>query len=226
MPVNHLVFLVLALAAAGCGASEMPPPPAPQGSAPTAVTAPSHEDVSNVERAFAATMAKRDFEAFQSFLADETVFLSGRRTLRGKSEVANAWKRFFEGPAAPFSWEPDRVEVLDSGALALSSGPVRAPDGTIVAVFNSVWRKEPTGWHIIFDRGVDLPECPATSAATNSKPDFVAYRQHSLVARAAYGKKDFAAYLLGYASYIRMVQPQLGQRLVAEVKALLQKPAP
>ena len=46
------------------------------------------------------------------------------------------------------------------------------------------------------------------------------------VASQARGKKDFAAYLLGYASYIRMVQPQLGQRLVAEVKALLQKPAP
>jgi hypothetical protein len=35
------------------------------------------------------------------------------------------------------------------------------------------------------------------------------------------GRKDFRAYLLGYASYIRMVQPQLGAQVLAEVRKLL-----
>jgi retron-type reverse transcriptase len=36
----------------------------------------------------------------------------------------------------------------------------------------------------------------------------------------ARGKKDFAAYLRGFAAYVKMVQPALGKKWVAEVKAL------
>lgn len=112
------------------------------------------------ERAFAATMARRDFEAFRTFLADETIFMSGTRTLRGKEQVANAWRRFYEGPKAPFSWEPDHVEVVDSGTLAFSTGPVRDPEGRLVARFQSIWRLEAAGnWRIVIDKGVDICNC-------------------------------------------------------------------
>jgi retron-type reverse transcriptase len=36
----------------------------------------------------------------------------------------------------------------------------------------------------------------------------------------ARGRKDFRAYLLGFAAYVKMVQPELGAKWVAEVKAL------
>lgn len=112
------------------------------------------------ERAFAKTMADRDHPAFVSFLADETVFF-GRGPLRGKKAVAEAWKGFYEGPKAPFSWEPDAVEVLDSGRLALSSGPVHDPEGKRVGTFNSVWRLEADGqWRIVFDKGCPPCACP------------------------------------------------------------------
>jgi RNA-directed DNA polymerase len=39
------------------------------------------------------------------------------------------------------------------------------------------------------------------------------------------GRKDFRAYLLGFASYVKMVQPQLGARLLTEVRALLRTAA-
>ncbi len=112
------------------------------------------KQVEATERAFAKSMADRDFKAFQEFLSDEAVFISGRATLRGKQEVAKAWQAFFEGPTAPFSWEPRQVEVLESGNLALSTGPVHDPSGKPVALFTSIWRLEPNGtWRIIFDRG-------------------------------------------------------------------------
>jgi ketosteroid isomerase-like protein len=121
---------------------------------PTALAA----EVRQTELAFARTMADRDHAGFVSFLADETVFLGETRTLRGKAEVADAWKRYYEGPRAPFSWEPDRVEVLDSGTLALSSGPVYDPEGRRAGTFNSVWRREGPGrWRIVFDKG--CPPC-------------------------------------------------------------------
>lgn len=119
------------------------------------------QQVADTERAFAATMAKRDHQAFVSFLADETIFYHGpQQVLRGKDKVAAEWKAFYEKPEAPFSWEPDQVEVLDSGTLAHSSGPVRDPQGKIISRFNSVWRLEAPGkWRIVFDKGERVCDC-------------------------------------------------------------------
>lgn len=118
------------------------------------------QQVTDAERGFAATMAKRDHQAFVSFLADETIFFSGPKALRGKEAVAAEWKAFYEKPEAPFSWEPDTVEVLDSGTLAHSSGPVRDPQGKVVSRFNSIWRLEAPGkWRIVFDKGERVCDC-------------------------------------------------------------------
>src|SRR5262245_55870547 len=112
------------------------------------------KQVADAERAFAKTMADRNFASFQSFLSEEAIFYAGEKPIRGKQAVAADWKRFYEKPEAPFSWEPESVEVLDSGALALSSGPVRGPDGKIIARFNSIWRLEAPGvWRVVFDKG-------------------------------------------------------------------------
>ncbi|WP_457329156.1 YybH family protein [Rhizobacter sp. P5_C2] len=116
------------------------------------------QQVADTERAFAKTMADRDHAAFTSFLADDTVFFSGPVPLRGKAAVAAGWKRFYEGDKPPFSWRPDKVEVLDSGELALSTGPVLDPDGKPVASFTSVWRQVTPGvWRIVFDKGCNCP---------------------------------------------------------------------
>jgi ketosteroid isomerase-like protein len=111
------------------------------------------QQVIEVERAFARSMAERDFSAFTSFLSEEAVFMSPA-PLHGKEKVAAQWQPLFEGPAAPFSWEPQLVEVLESGSLAISTGPVFAQDGSIVRTFYSIWRLEAPGkWRIIFDIG-------------------------------------------------------------------------
>jgi ketosteroid isomerase-like protein len=122
------------------------------------------QQVEDTERAFAQTMADRDHAAFVSFLSEETIFFSGDTPLRGKQQVAEAWKSFYEEPTAPFSWAPEQVVVLDSGSLALSSGPVRDPAGARIATFNSVWRLEPDGqWRIVFDKGSSV--CPDPTPA-------------------------------------------------------------
>ena len=118
------------------------------------------KQVEATERAFAKTMADRDFAAFQTFLADETIFL-GARPLRGKATVAEKWKHFYDpGSPAPFSWEPETVQVLDSGTLALSTGPVHDPQGHLIGTYSSIWRLEAPGtWRIIFDKGCDVCDC-------------------------------------------------------------------
>ena len=106
------------------------------------------------EVAFARSMADRDPRAFAELIADEAIFFAGTKALRGKAEVVAGWAGYFTAKEAPFSWAPDQVEVLESGTLALSTGPVRDPEGKVVARFNSIWRLEgPNRWRVVFDKG-------------------------------------------------------------------------
>jgi ketosteroid isomerase-like protein len=124
---------------------------------PPANQSPLQQQVAATERAFAKTMADRDLTAFAHFISKEAVFVSGAKTLRGRQQVIDGWRKLYEGPSAPFSWEPQTVEVLDSGRLALSSGPVHDAAGKLIGRFTSIWRLEaPNTWHIVFDSGCEV----------------------------------------------------------------------
>ena len=117
------------------------------------------QQVRDTENAFAATMAARDHKAFATFIADDAVFF-GNEATRGKAAVVASWKRLYEKPDAPFSWRSEDVQVLDSGKLAHSSGPVLNPKGERVGTFNSIWRRESDGhWKVVFDKGCDVCKC-------------------------------------------------------------------
>lgn len=144
MMLRLLVAVAIVAGLPACAVIERAPAASPERRA----------EVFAAERAFARTMADRDLAAFASFVADEAVFVGGGTVLRGRRQVVEAWSRFFAGARPPFAWEPDLVEVLESGTLALSSGPVRDPSGKLVARFNSVWRLEADGrWRVVFDKG-------------------------------------------------------------------------
>jgi ketosteroid isomerase-like protein len=144
------VFLLMLIAA----------PIASSGSAQSSGDA-LREQVRAAERAFARSMATRDFNAFSDLVADEAIFYGRDGAQRGKSAVLAGWEPFFNGPTPPFSWAPDSVEVLSSGTLALSSGPVKDPSGKQTGVFNSVWRREAGGrWKVVFDKGCQVCDCP------------------------------------------------------------------
>jgi ketosteroid isomerase-like protein len=132
------------------------------GRADAETNAELKEQVRQTESAFAKTMADRNPAGFASFLAAETIFMSGGRATRGAKDVAERWKGFFEGAQAPFSWAPEFVEVLDSGTLAMSSGPVLDASGKRTGTFNSVWRREADGkWKIVLDNGCPACNCDA-----------------------------------------------------------------
>ena len=130
--------------------------------AQAAAPPPLADQVRAAEAAFAATLANRDFTAFGASVSDEAVFFGRGGPLRGKAAVLEAWRGFFDGATAPFSWEPETVEVLASGTLALSSGPVKDPEGKRIGTFNSIWRRESDGrWRVIFDKGCPACVCQA-----------------------------------------------------------------
>jgi ketosteroid isomerase-like protein len=152
-----LLPLALVALLAACG-------DAIHGPAPTAGPA-LREQVLAAERAFAGTMAQRDFAAFGRYVDAEAVFFGDTQVLRGRQAVLDAWQRYYADRQAPFSWEPDTAEVLQSGTLALTSGPVRDATGKPIARFNSIWRRDAQGgWHVVFDKGSPL-EPPRESPA-------------------------------------------------------------
>jgi ketosteroid isomerase-like protein len=131
------------------------------GCAATSPTAPSlagtAASLRASETAFARSMADRDATAFASFIADDAVFVNGGKPLRGKAEVLAFWtQRFFApGTPAPFAWQPEQAEVLADGQLGYTEGPVRGPDGRVIARFHSTWRFDAAlgRWLVVFDNG-------------------------------------------------------------------------
>lgn len=155
----------LALAALGGCATRAAPRASPTpslaqvagGASPTAGAAAAVQSataqVVATERAFAATMGRRDFKTFLTFLSPDAVFFSGNMVQRGPAQIATQWSPYFDGRTAPFAWQPDDVQVLDDGKLALSTGPL-IQGGRVVGRFNSIWRLEaPNTWRIVFDKG-------------------------------------------------------------------------
>lgn len=124
------------------------------------------QQVREAETAFAATMAKRDLQAFGSYVADDAIFFDGDQATRGRQAVVAAWTPLYAKPQAPFSWQSRTVEVLADGTLAHSSGPILDPQGRQVGTFNSIWRRERDGhWRVIFDKGCSACRCnPAGNA--------------------------------------------------------------
>jgi ketosteroid isomerase-like protein len=140
-------------------AAALLPATLPAQAPPAALTALTRQ-VFVAESSFAATMAQRDSVAFARFVATDAVFFGEKTVQRGKAAVVQGWSRFFAGPDAPFSWRPEKVEVLDSGGLALSTGPVLDPQGHQIGTFNSIWRRESDGtWRVVFDKGCPVCNC-------------------------------------------------------------------
>jgi ketosteroid isomerase-like protein len=112
-------------------------------------------DVKASEIAFASTMADRKLDKFADFVAEDAVF-NGRSAQIGRPAVIEAWRKFFDGPQAPFSWGPDAVAPTADGHYAISTGLVHDPAGKVVGRFTSIWRKDADGhWRVVADQGVD-----------------------------------------------------------------------
>jgi ketosteroid isomerase-like protein len=136
------------------------------GCATTTLSVDAAGEVRATELAFAKTMADRDFHAFQHFLSKDAVFFGDTSVAHGIDQISAVWKPFFAKPAAPFSWAPDKVEVLASGDLALSTGPVYV-GGKLVGRFNSIWRRDAPGtWRIVFDKGESVCASEKTDTRT------------------------------------------------------------
>ena len=113
------------------------------------------------EIAFARSVEQRDFDTFRSMLHESATFGGGARVLRGRDQVAEAWRASFFAEGSPtLSWRPETVFVTADGELGLSTGPYQltrvTPPGEpqiLDGTFFSVWRRVGDGWKIVLDGG-------------------------------------------------------------------------
>lgn len=117
------------------------------------------EEVRAAENAF-ARMAGTDgvAAAFAHFAADDVVLLRGKHLIRGKA----AMQEYFNATTLTdiqLGWEPEFVDVANSGELAYTYGPYTfsALDtaGNPVkdnGYFHTVWKKQSDGsWRFVWD---------------------------------------------------------------------------
>lgn len=111
------------------------------------------EQVRAAEVSFAATMARRDLNAFASHIAADAVFINGGKPLRGRAAILEYWSQYFKNPAPPFAWSPEIVEVSANSSLGYTEGPVTSGQA-VIARFYSTWQLQPAGgWLVVFDNG-------------------------------------------------------------------------
>jgi ketosteroid isomerase-like protein len=152
--IGLLAALSAAVLAGGCATSHGQRNAHPsEPFAPALTAAMAVQQVRVAELAFAKAMADRDFTAFMSHVSANAIFFGGKGVEHGPAEIGAAWRPLFNDFEAPFSWAPDDIEVLPTGDLAFSTGPV-VIKGKVVGRYNSVWRLEAGNtWRIVFDKG-------------------------------------------------------------------------
>lgn len=119
------------------------------------------------EMAFAASVAEKNLERFESHLDPDAIFMGGR-ILAGKEAILDAWKVYFDDNAPVLEWHPEDVAVRANGKMGITRGPytlrTRTSDGqeeTRTGSFSSVWELQKDGrWRILFDSGcAPCPDC-------------------------------------------------------------------
>jgi ketosteroid isomerase-like protein len=138
--------------------------------------------VREADVAFSRASEQRDLQAFLELVSDSASFFpGGGRVLRGKAEVREQWKRFFEPDGPTLLWEPTAAAASRSGDLGYTMGRWRfraeGPDGPRVGTgkYVTIWRKEGDGrWRAVVDIGdTDEEQAPAAppTSQSSSPPD-------------------------------------------------------
>lgn len=111
------------------------------------------EAVRNADSAWLKAMQVKDIDQVLSFYWNDVMWLMGDvPTIKGKEGVKEIWSRFFNDPNSWIDWKPIKVEVSNSGDLALYVGTfeIRQTDEERKIVTEKgesvvVWKKAPDG---------------------------------------------------------------------------------
>jgi ketosteroid isomerase-like protein len=107
---------------------------------------------------YQATLAK-GAEAFAEYAAENATEDEGDSVLRGRSEILEAFKKYFAQPGFRLAWDPD--DAFAAGGLGVTHGHFElhgkdadGADKKVVGHYVTVWRKQKDGsWKFVWDGG-------------------------------------------------------------------------
>jgi ketosteroid isomerase-like protein len=115
------------------------------------------------DRAFDSATARKKFDGFSSFLADNVSTLrADQPVLRGKAAMQQEWKGLLENKSNSLRWQPISAEISKSGDLGYTVGSytITRTDNQGSAIvgtgkYLTVWRLQmDRSWKVEFDTGV------------------------------------------------------------------------
>jgi ketosteroid isomerase-like protein len=115
-----------------------------------------------LEREFAATIAAGDVERFESFLAEDVVFLGAEGAIfDGRRAVVEGWSPLITDSSTHLDWKPLRARLSDSGDMGFTYGEWRmtreGDDGSELlgtGRYSTVWQIQADGvWRVVLDVG-------------------------------------------------------------------------
>ena len=124
------------------------------------------EKLMETSREWSKVAATNDVEKTLSYWADNAILMSaGQPTLNGKKEIRKMVEESFKTPGFKISWEPQSVEVSESGDMAylieketMSMNDSSGKTITTHAKGITVWKKQSDGsWKNVVDASIPEP---------------------------------------------------------------------
>lgn len=118
------------------------------------------EKVMQLSREWSQIASTGDVEKTAGYWADDALLISaGQPTLEGKRAIRQMVEESYKIPGFRISWQPQRVEVSESGDMAyiIENSQVSYNDSTGKTITQnnkavSIWRKQPDGtWKNVVD---------------------------------------------------------------------------
>jgi ketosteroid isomerase-like protein len=172
MPLPLRLALPLALLA-GCATAG----PGPHSLLGPAAPAPPRAQAEALARAadlaFSAASVAHDAQAFATFLAADTVFVSAGGVAPGVAAVLNDWAPLLRPGGPTLAWAPDSALAAGSGDLVLTRGAytLTPPDGGAPRTgrYVTVWQWSPDGRLRVALDAADTP-LPAEASGALRRP--------------------------------------------------------
>ncbi len=150
---------------AGCAKKQEAPKEEPKAAAPVVDLAAEEQAVRNRSGEWMNYANSKDAASIAGIFAPDGIMISDDKAYRGTAEIQAATEeRIKKSPDAIYSWTSDKVQVANSGDLAVELGSFSFdPDGegkkpAHQGSFATTWAKVDGQWRVTSDAGGDNVE--------------------------------------------------------------------
>ena len=122
------------------------------------------KELLDADRAFCKLAGEKGIDGWMSYMSSDAARLGpiGGKFVSGTESIRRQDSKLFAEPHVKLTWEPGDVHAFADGKSGITTGKYRmvekSADGKEVVkskgAYVTTWRKESTGWKVIFDTGV------------------------------------------------------------------------